>query len=123
MLKSLLDALPYSDGAMSEGLGTFYSDLLHKHPRTFIRAIAGRPRKERYELCMAAGETDGSGMYDSMLRDVRMSLRRIAAGRNNGLAPVARAFQLLHDVLVERLRARLRVLRDLVPALEPLELE
>ena len=91
VLKSLLDAWPYSDGAMSEGLGTFYSDLLYKHPRTFLRAIAGRAKKERYKLCMAAGETDGSGMYDPILRDVRMRLRRIAAERHNGLAPIARA--------------------------------
>jgi hypothetical protein len=91
VLKVLLDVQPYGDGALSEGLGTFYSEMLEKRPRVFLRAIAGRPAKERHALCDAAGRTDGSGMSDKTERAVRANLVRITRERHSGLAPVARA--------------------------------
>lgn len=91
VLKALLDAQPHSDGALSESLGTFYAQMLEKRPRVFLRAIAGRPSKERRGLCSLAGGTDGGGMSDAMLRSVRANLRRISRERGTRLAPVARA--------------------------------
>jgi hypothetical protein len=90
VLKALLDAEPHGNGAMSEGLGDFYATVLEKRPRIFLRAISGRPTKERRSLCSAAGGTDGSGMSDAMLRNVRANLRRISRERGSRLAHVAR---------------------------------
>ena len=89
VLKALLDAQPYGDGAMSEGLGDFYSQMLEKRPRVFLRAIAARPSKERHALCDAAGTTDGSGFNERARRAIRSNLKRI--GRDARLARVARA--------------------------------
>jgi hypothetical protein len=90
-LKALLDAEPYGDGAMAEGLGTFYSEMLEKRPRVFLRAIARRPARERGALCDAAGLTDGGGLDDPMRRTIRANLKRIERGRDRRLARVARA--------------------------------
>jgi hypothetical protein len=90
VLKVLLDAEPYGDGALAEGLGAFYSEMLERRPRVFLRAISGRPARERRSLCTAAGITDGSGMSDATLRAVRANLNRIARERRAPLATVAR---------------------------------
>lgn len=91
VLKVLLDTEPYGDGALSEGLGTFYGEMLEKRPRVFLRAIAGRPAKERRAVCDAAGRADGGGMSEKGLRSVRANLGRVARGRDARLARVARA--------------------------------
>src|ERR1044071_8317629 len=64
VLKVLLDARPYGEGALAEGLGVFCSEMLERRPRAFLRAIAPRPARERQALCDAAGVADGGGMSE-----------------------------------------------------------
>lgn len=90
-LKALLDAQPYGDGGMAEGLGAFYSEVLEKQTRVFLRAIARRPARERSALCDAAGLTDGGGLDDPMRRTIRANLKRVERGRDRRLVRVARA--------------------------------
>jgi hypothetical protein len=71
LLKPLLDAGLSSDGALSEELGDFYSNVLSTNPRRFLTSIRSRPVKQKRQLCWMAGATDGSGMGTTMLRDVR----------------------------------------------------
>jgi hypothetical protein len=91
VLKVLLDTWPYGDGALSEGLGTFYGDMLEKRPLVFLRAVAVRPAKERHDLCEAAGRGDGGGMSEKELSAVKTNLGRVARGRDARLAKAARA--------------------------------
>ena len=90
LLVPLLDAGLVSDGALSEALGSFYGESLSKEPRTFLKALASRPRKEQRQLAWLAGAMDGSGMPKEMLRQVRAVLRNIGAQRQNRLSSVAR---------------------------------
>jgi hypothetical protein len=90
VLKPLFDAGLTSDGALSETLGDFYSQVLWKSPREMLEALRSRPTKEQRSLSKLAGSVDGSGMPNNMLRDVRRSLSRIASQRNDRLASVAR---------------------------------
>jgi len=90
LLQPLLVAGLSSDGALSELLGGFYSDVLSKHPRLFLTSIRSRASKQQRDLCWMAGAVDGSGMDTEMLRDVRHSLRVISAPRNDQLSSVAR---------------------------------
>ena len=89
LLKPLLAAGASSDGALSEILGDFYSNVLSKNPRAFLAAARSQPRKQRGHLCWMAGVTDGSGMGTRELRDVRHSLRVISSQRNDPLSSVA----------------------------------
>jgi hypothetical protein len=89
LLRPLLDAGLHSDGALSEWLGTFYSDVLYSRPRTFLSGLSLRPREQQHSLCWLAGSTDGSGMRASTLHKVRSSLRSISSG-NDSLANVAK---------------------------------
>lgn len=90
LLRPLLDAGLTSDGALSEVLGDFYSQVLWKNPREMLAALRLRTRKEQRSLSRLMGSVDGSGMPDNMLRDVRRSLSRIASQGNDRLAGVAR---------------------------------
>ena len=90
LLHPLLDAGRRSDGALSAALADFYSEVLWKSPERFLRALATRPPKEQYDLARLAGGTDGSGMPDKMLEDVRKSLKRVVVGRRGTLVVVAR---------------------------------
>ena len=90
VLTPLLVAGLSSDGALSELLGGFYSDVLSKNPRLFLAAIRSRPTKQQRDLCWMAGAVDGSGMEPTMLSHVRRSLRVISSRRNDALAPIAR---------------------------------
>ena len=90
LLRPLLDAGPRSDGAFGEALGDLYSNVLSKHPRTFLASIRSRPLKQQRHFCWMAGVTDGSGMGTQMLRDVRHSLRVISSRRADPLSSVAR---------------------------------
>lgn len=90
VLDPLLDAGAHSDAALSEMLGTFYGEVLEKHPRAFLRALAPRAAKEQRELAWLAGGLDGGGMADSELREVRSKLRQIGRRRHDQLGTVAR---------------------------------
>src|SRR6185369_4146873 len=85
LLGPLLNAGLHSDGALSELLGVFHSDVLTKNPRAFLSALRSRIRKQQRDLCWLAGATDGGGMPTEDLRRVRQSLRAIAARRNDSL--------------------------------------
>ena len=90
VLKPLLDAGLSSDGALTEILGTFYSDVLWKHPRTFLGSLSSRPSKQQRYLCNLTGGTDGSGMPPGALKDVRRALARIMSQDQDRLSRVAR---------------------------------
>jgi hypothetical protein len=90
LLRPLLNAGLHSDGALSEMLGDFYSNVLSKSTRSFLLLLRSRPVKQQAHLCWMAGVTDGSGMGPEMLPDVRHSLRVISSRRNDGLSSVAR---------------------------------
>jgi hypothetical protein len=77
LLDPLLEAGPSSDGALAETLGPFYSDLVLKNPRLFIRHLSKRPAKEQRAIAWLAGATDGSGMAPSQIRKARLKLRRL----------------------------------------------
>jgi hypothetical protein len=79
-----------ADGAFSQSLGNFYSDMLREQPEQFLKALASRPRKEQRDYCQHASSEDGSGMGEERLRDVRQVLSRISALPDRQLAPVAR---------------------------------
>jgi len=89
LLKPLLDAGLTSDGALSETLGDFYSNVLWRNPREFVGALTSHRKEEQHSLCRLAATTDGSGMENDMLRDVRRKLRRMRSQRGR-LASVAR---------------------------------
>jgi hypothetical protein len=79
LLDPLLEAGNFSDGALSQSLGSFYGELLWKEPHTFLKALSSRPKKEQRHLAWLAGAMDGSGMPKEMLLEVQAKLRKIAA--------------------------------------------
>jgi len=89
VLKNLMDALPKSDGALSEGLGDVFSDLLCDHPRVFLTAVSKRPQRERQNLLFFAATADGSGMGCKHIGSLRQSLRAIKKNRNDKLHRLA----------------------------------
>jgi hypothetical protein len=64
--------------------------VLWKSPERFLQALAHRRPKEQSDLARLAGATDGRGMPDEMLKNVRWSLKRIVAKRRTELTTVAR---------------------------------
>jgi hypothetical protein len=90
LLGPLLDAGLVSDGALSTSIGVFLGELLWKEPRTFLNALASRPKREQRRLAGLAGAMDGSGMQKEMLREVRTKLRKMGARRRSRLSPVAK---------------------------------
>lgn len=88
LLHPLLDAGLKSDGALSQSLGSFYGELLAKHPKTFMTALVKRPVPEQRELAFMAGVMDGSGMPEDKLRKVRTALRQLAAQKQTRLVSV-----------------------------------
>lgn len=91
VLPKLMDVAPHSDGALAESLGVFFSDLLCHQPRTFLRAVATRPRSEQGDLLTMAAVADGGGMgcFKGMAA-LRRGLREISRNRNDRLAGLAR---------------------------------
>ncbi|MDQ3744988.1 MAG: hypothetical protein M3444_11455 [Acidobacteriota bacterium] len=91
VLPKLMDVAPRSDGALSESLGVFFSDLLCHKPRTFLRAVATRPRSEHDRLLNLAATADGGGMgcHRGMAR-LRRRLKEISRNRNDRLAGLAK---------------------------------
>ena len=89
LFRPLLDAGLTSDGALSELLGDFYSEVLSTKPRMFLRSLRSRPKKQQKFFCSMAGSTDGSGMNDTTLRRTRSSLRALSS-HNDDLAAIAK---------------------------------
>jgi len=77
LLTPLLARYDGWNAATTEGLGSFYSDELAKEPEAFLAVLATFSPKRQYELCTAAGGTDGGGMGPAVEKKVLLSLRRI----------------------------------------------
>jgi hypothetical protein len=77
LLHSLLAGYSGWNAAVSEGLGTFFSDELNSNTRVFLGALAQFSPKKQTELCIAAGSTDGGGMAPETERAVLANLRGI----------------------------------------------
>jgi len=77
ILRPLLLAGMKSDAALSEALGTFYSDVLTQNPPEFLHAIRGLPAASQKRLCSLAGSGDGSGMSSGALQATRKHLKAI----------------------------------------------
>ena len=90
VLEPLFNVSDKADGAFAESLGTFYSDVLWRRPRQFIRALESRTKDEQRGFCSWAEEADGGGIEDGMLRDIRRSLKRMSTHSDYSLAPIAR---------------------------------
>lgn len=89
VLPKLMDVAPHSDGALSEGLGEFFSGLLCRRPETFLRAVATRPRREHDNLLLLAAAGDGSGMNCRNIAGLRRRLNELSRSRNRRLAALA----------------------------------
>jgi hypothetical protein len=89
VLPKLMDVAPKSDGALSEALGSFFSDLLCGRPETFLRAVAARPRREHDNLLFLAAAADGGGMGCRNMAGLRRRLNGLSRSRNRRLAAVA----------------------------------
>jgi hypothetical protein len=86
LLGPLFNVSGQADGAFAQYLGGFYSDMLFERPEQFIQALEIRVKDEQRDLCFHAG-----GYMDrGQLRDVRQSLKRMAARSDVSRAPVAR---------------------------------
>jgi hypothetical protein len=72
-----------SDGAFSESLGVFYSDILNEHPNEFVEALTLLSTESQDRVCEMTGAEDGGGMSSERLRAVKRSLRAI--GRQDRL--------------------------------------
>lgn len=90
LLPLLVRAGAHSDGALSEILGTFYSDVLTKSPRPLLVAIARLSSKEQKSVIFLAATGDGSGIPEEdlstvsrklsvLVRDKSVVVRHIAA--------------------------------------------
>jgi hypothetical protein len=77
LLHPLLARFDGWNAATSEGLGTFYSEELEKHPSEFLSVLATFTPARQLELCTAAGNTDGGGMGPVVERKVLANLGKI----------------------------------------------
>ena len=77
LLSPLLTGFDGNNVATSEGLGSFYGDLLEKNPRDFLAAITTLPLQKQRNLCYAAGQEDGGGMGPETERKVLANLKVI----------------------------------------------
>jgi hypothetical protein len=89
LLSPLLDAGIKSDGAYSESLGPYYSDVLQLQMDKFLSGINGRSRKEQQTLCFLAIAADGSGNGDHWEADVGSKLLKIKEDRSSSLSGAA----------------------------------
>ncbi|MDT7541033.1 MAG: hypothetical protein QOE33_937 [Acidobacteriota bacterium] len=90
VMTNLMDVAPHSDGALSESLGVFFGELICEKPRTFLAAVARRPRSERENLLFLASAGDGSGMPCRHLPVLRRRLKNISTNRSDKLSSLAR---------------------------------
>ena len=85
LLKLLVHAGSFSDGALSEVLADFYGDMLWKRPHSFLEALSSERPKDQQTDCMLASVIEGK-----QLRDVRRSLRKFSSNKYGRLSKVAR---------------------------------
>ena len=85
LLRPLINAGSYSDGALSEVLGDFYSKVLWKRPRTFVASLSSRSPHDQRTVCMLASE-----MGRNQLRSVTRSLGNMSSSRERRVSKVAR---------------------------------
>ena len=90
VLPKLMDVTPRSDGALSEALGDFFNELLCDQPKTFLQAVARRPRAQQDKLLLLAAAADGSGMGGRKLASLRQRLAPLARQPNASLATLAK---------------------------------
>ena len=89
VLPKLLDVAPKSDDAFAEAIGDFLSQLLCHKPRTFLQAVAIRPKREQSNLLMLAAAADGGGMGCMHMSALRKTLREISKDKTDRLAMLA----------------------------------
>jgi len=87
LFRLLFDMSRKADGAFSESLGSFYSDMLYEQPEQFLRALSPYPKNKQRALCSAAGFEDGGGMAEERFLNIHKSLSDIS---DVFLRPVAR---------------------------------
>ncbi len=90
VLPKLMDVAPHSDGAISEALGDFFSDLLCTQPKTFLQAVATRPQAQQDKLILLTAAADGSGMGCKNLALLRQRLLTLSRQKNEPLAKLAK---------------------------------
>jgi hypothetical protein len=85
LLEPLVNAGSYSDGALSEVLADFYSDMLWKRPGQFLEALSSHSAHNQRTDCMLASQMGGD-----QLLSVRRSLRNFSSAKYGRLSKVAR---------------------------------
>ena len=86
LLGVLFDMSKKADGAFSESLGGFYSDMLYVHPDRFLRTLSIYSKDKQRDLCAAAAIEDGGGMAEDRFRTIHRSLDDIFDTSLRGVA-------------------------------------
>jgi hypothetical protein len=89
VLRNLMDVAPNSDGALSEELGEFFSEILCDRPRDFLTAVLKRNIGEHENLLFLAAVADGGGMGCRNISSLRRSLIAIKKDRKDKLHRLA----------------------------------
>lgn len=90
LFNAILNASDKADGAFSQDLGGFWSDMLKARPDQFLAALARYPKKRQRGFCRDAGIEDGSGMDEERFRSISLLLNDISARSNSPLSTIAR---------------------------------
>ena len=88
VLPALFDITDKADGAFSQSLGGFYSDMLAERSQEFLTMLSHLPKKEQKIPCESAGWEDGGGMGEERVNEVRKSLTQLM--RHQSLSSLAR---------------------------------
>lgn len=86
LLGVLFDMSTKADGAFSESLGGFYSDMLYVHPDRFLRTLSTYTKDKQRDLCAAAAIEDGGGMAEDRFQTIHRSLNDILDTSLHGVA-------------------------------------
>jgi hypothetical protein len=77
LLRPILAGWRYSDGALSEGLGTFISDQLERNPKDLVAALETFSPRAQRGICELGGSADGGGMGPKTARKVLSNLKAV----------------------------------------------
>jgi hypothetical protein len=91
LLVPLMDMVRHSDGALSESLGSFLSDVLSKEPRAYLRGIASFESETRRRIERLTGLSDGGGLSPGQ----RLAIRRNAKRRYDNRTLANEVFQMV----------------------------